>query len=383
MKPPWLPSGLPRRHRHNETATMNRLNERVLTRLQEMEVRFEETLAEMVKPDVASDTNRLRDLGILHSELRPVVEAYREYNDAMDEMGEAAELLTAETDSDMRDYLTSLHSEGEHELERIVTRLQVLLIPKDPDDDKGVIVELRPAAGGDEAGLWATDLHRMYERFAERHGWATEPINLSWADGGGLSFGQFAVKGKGAYSRFKWEAGPHRVQRVPKTESQGRIHTSIATVAILPEVEAVEVEIHENDLEVETMRSQGPGGQSVNTTDSAVRITHVPTGLVVSCQDEKSQLQNKLKAMRVLRARLYQQQLEEQMGERSDARRLQVGTGERAEKIRTYNFKENRVTDHRVGMTVHSLPAILDGDLDGFHESLMAQAAADVLAGES
>jgi len=362
---------------------MNRLNDRVLARLQEMEARFEETLADMVKPDAATDTNRLRDLAILHSELKPVVAAYREYQDATGEMGEAAEMLKVEDDPDMREYLTSLHTEREQDLEQIVTRLQVLLVPKDVDDDKDVIVELRPAAGGDEAGLWATDLHRMYERFAERHGWATEPINLSWADGGGLSFGQFAVKGKGAYSRFKWEAGPHRVQRVPKTESQGRIHTSIATVAVLPEVEAVEVEIHENDLEIETMRSTGPGGQSVNTTDSAIRITHKPTGLVVSCQDEKSQLQNKLKAMRVLRARLYQQQLEEQMGERSDARRQQVGTGERAEKIRTYNFKENRVTDHRVGITVHSLPAILDGDLDGFHEGLMAQAAADVLAGES
>jgi peptide chain release factor 1 len=362
---------------------MNRLNQRVLERLAEMEIRFEETLAEMAEPDVSADATRLRDLGILHSELKPVVEAYREYKGAIDEMAEATEMLESEDDSEMREYLTSMHSQGVRDLEGIVARLQLLLVPRDPDDDKDVIVELRPAAGGDEAGLWATDLHRMYERFAERHGWSTEPINLSWADGGGLTFGQFAVKGKGAYSRFKWEAGPHRVQRVPKTESQGRIHTSIATVAVLPEVEDVEVEIHDNDLEIETMRSTGPGGQSVNTTDSAVRITHIPTGLVVSCQDEKSQLQNKLKAMRVLRARLYQQQLEEQMGERSDTRRSQVGTGERAEKIRTYNFKENRVTDHRVGRTVHSLPAILDGDLDGFHESLMAQAAADVLAGDS
>ncbi len=362
---------------------MNRLNQRVLERLAEMETRFEETLAEMAEPDVSADATRLRDLAILHSELKPVVEAYREYKATIDEMAEAADMLESEADSEMREYLTSMHSQSERDLEGIVSRLQLLLVPRDPDDDKDVIVELRPAAGGDEAGLWATDLHRMYERFAERHGWSTEPINLSWADGGGLTFGQFAVKGKGAYSRFKWEAGPHRVQRVPKTESQGRIHTSIATVAVLPEVEDVEVEIHDNDLEIETMRSTGPGGQSVNTTDSAVRITHIPTGLVVSCQDEKSQLQNKLKAMRVLRARLYQQQLEEQMGERSDTRRSQVGTGERAEKIRTYNFKENRVTDHRVGMTMHSLPAILDGDLDGFHESLMAQAAADVLAGDS
>lgn len=359
------------------------LNERVLGRLEEMETRFEETLADMAKPDVTSDTNKLRDLGILHSELKPVVDAYRNYVEAAAEMAEANEMLGVEDDVDMRDYLTSLRTERQSDLDRIAADLQVLLVPKDPDDDKDVIVELRPAAGGDEAALWATDLHRMYERFSERHGWSVEPINISWADGGGMSFGQFAVKGKGAYSRFKWEAGPHRVQRVPETESQGRIHTSIATVAVLPEVEAVEVEIHDNDLEIETMRSQGPGGQSVNTTDSAVRITHKPTGLVVSCQDEKSQLQNKLKAMRVLRARLYQQQLEEQMGERSDARRLQVGTGQRAEKIRTYNYKENRVTDHRIGMTLHSLPAILDGELDSFHEGLMAQEAADHLAGDA
>lgn len=362
---------------------MTLLNERVLARLEEMEQRFQDTLAEMAKPAVAGDANKLRELGQLHSELKPVVAAHREYLEASDEIGEAEELLGIEQDADMREYLTTLRAERTADLERIAMQLQVLLVPKDPDDDKSVIIELRPAAGGDEAGLWATDLHRMYERFAERHDWAVEPINLSWADGGGLAFGQFAIKGKGAYARFKWEAGPHRVQRVPKTESQGRIHTSIATVAVLPEVEAVEVEIHENDLEIETMRSQGPGGQSVNTTDSAVRITHKPTGLVVSCQDEKSQLQNKLKAMRVLRARLYQQQLEEQMGERSDARRLQVGTGERAEKIRTYNFKENRVTDHRIGLTLHSLPAILDGDLDQFHDRLREQEAADLLAGDS
>ena len=359
------------------------LNDRVLTRLEEMEARFEEALADMAKPEITGDANKLKELGILHSELKPVVEAFRDYQAAAAEIEEAKEMMSAEDDPEMREYLTSLQTEKAADLERIEAELRVLLIPKDPNDDKDVIVELRPAAGGDEASLWAGDLHRMYERFAERHGWAVEPISISWADGGGMSFGQFAVKGKGAYSRFKWEAGPHRVQRVPETESQGRIHTSIATVAVLPEVEAVEVDIQDNDLEIETMRSQGPGGQSVNTTDSAVRITHKPTGIVVSCQDEKSQLQNKLKAMRVLRARLYQQQLEEQLGERSDARRQQVGSGQRAEKIRTYNYKENRVTDHRVGMTLHSLPAILDGDLDSFHDGLMAQEAADLLAGDA
>ena len=358
------------------------LNEKVLQRLTDLEARYEETLREMASPDVASDPNQLRELGQLHAELKPVVEAYREYQAAAGEIAEAAEMLGAETDGEMREYLENLTSDRQADQERISAELQVLLVPKDPNDDKDVIVELRPAAGGDEAGLWATDLHRMYERFAERHGWSVDPINLSWADGGGLTFGQFAIKGKGAFSRLKWEAGPHRVQRVPKTESQGRIHTSIATVAVLPEVEDVEVEINDSDLDIETFRSTGPGGQSVNTTDSAVRITHKPTGVTVSCQDEKSQLQNKLKAMRVLRARLYQQQLEEQLGERSDARRQQVGSGERSEKIRTYNFKENRVTDHRVGLTLHSLTSILDGDLDEFHERLMAQEAADLLAGD-
>ena len=358
------------------------LDIKVLQRLTDLEARFEETLRDMASPDITGDPNKLRELGQLHAELKPVVEAHREYQAASAEIAEAAEMLAAETDAEMREYLENLTTDRQADQERIAAELQVLLVPKDPNDDKDVIVELRPAAGGDEAGLWATDLHRMYERFAERHGWSVDPINLSWADGGGLTFGQFAIKGKGAFSRLKWEAGPHRVQRVPKTESQGRIHTSIATVAVLPEVEDVEVEINDGDLEIETFRSTGPGGQSVNTTDSAVRITHKPTGVTVSCQDEKSQLQNKLKAMRVLRARLYQQQLEEQLGERSDARRQQVGSGERAEKIRTYNFKENRVTDHRVGLTLHSLTAILDGDLDEFHESLMAQEAADLLAGD-
>jgi peptide chain release factor 1 len=221
----------------------------------------------------------------------------------------------------------------------------------------------------------------MYERFAERHGWSTDPISVAATDGGGLRDATFAVKGRGAYSRLKFEAGPHRVQRVPVTESQGRVHTSVATVAVLPEAEEVDVAINDNDLQIETFRSSGPGGQSVNTTDSAIRITHVPSGLVVSCQDEKSQLQNKVKAMRVLRARLYQLEMREQMGERDSVRRAQVGGGERSEKIRTYNFKENRVTDHRVGLTVHSLPAVLDGDLDALHEALIADEAARALGG--
>jgi peptide chain release factor 1 len=329
---------------------------------------------------VLGDQDRYREVSIRHSELKPIIDTFDEYQSAATEMAEATEMARAEADAEMRAYLEGVAGEQKAKLEPLETKLRVMLVPKDPNDDKDVIVEIRAAAGGEEAALWGADLYRMYERFAERHGWKVEPMNTSFTGSGGLKDATFSVKGKGAFSRLKFEAGPHRVQRVPKTESQGRIHTSIATVAVLPEAEDVEVDIHENDLQIDTFRSTGPGGQSVNTTDSAVRITHLPTGLVVTCQDEKSQLQNKLKALRVLRARLYQQQLAEQQGEQASARRSQVGTGERAEKIRTYNFKENRVTDHRVGLTLHSLPEILDGDLDEFHAALIADEAAASLS---
>lgn len=352
------------------------MDDRLAARLEELKQRFEDSLAEMADPEVLADQDRYREASIRHAELRPIIEAFDEYREAHAEMEEAAEMAVAEHDPEMRSYLEGVADEQRARLGPLETQLRVMLVPKDPNDDKDVIMEIRAAAGGEEAALWGADLFRMYERFAERHGWKTEPIDTSVTGGGGLKEATFSVKGKGAYSRLKFEAGPHRVQRVPKTESQGRVHTSIATVAVLPEVEDVEVEIHDNDLEIDTFRSTGPGGQSVNTTDSAVRITHLPTGLVVTCQDEKSQLQNKLKALRVLRARLFQQQLAEQQGEQASTRRSQVGSGERAEKIRTYNFKENRVTDHRVGLTLHSLPEILDGDLDEFHTALRADEAA-------
>ena len=275
-----------------------------------------------------------------------------------------------EKDEEVAEELRAMAVERSAEAERLEKRLRVLLVPKDPNDDKDVIVEIRAAAGGDEAAIWAGDLYRMYQRYAERHGWATEAMNTAESESGGFKEVTFAVKGKGAYSRFKFEGGPHRVQRVPKTESQGRIHTSIATVAVLPEAEEVEVDLDENDLEIDVFRSTGPGGQSVNTTDSAVRITHKPTGMVVTCQDEKSQLQNKAKALRVLRARLYQMELERQIASVAADRRAQVGTGERAEKIRTYNFRENRVTDHRIGLTIKRLPEILEGDLDDVVDAL-------------
>ena len=348
------------------------MDDRLLGRLASAEAAYEETLQQMSDPAVLGDQNRYREVATRHADLKPVVEAYRSYRDASAELADAQELRTDETDDEMLSYLDETIETKTRDLERIEGELRILLVPKDPDDDKDVIVEVRSAAGGDEAALWAGDLYRMYERFSERSGWSVDPINVAPNDGGGIKEATFAVKGRGAYSRFKYEAGPHRVQRVPKTESQGRVHTSVGTVAVLPEAEDVEVQVADNDLIIETMRSQGPGGQSVNTTDSAVRITHKPTGIVVSCQDEKSQLQNKLKALRVLRARLYQIQLEEQLGERADVRRSQVGTGERSEKIRTYNFKENRVTDHRIGLTVHSLPEVLDGDLADIHDALIA-----------
>lgn len=358
------------------------MDDHLRKRLAATEVTFDEILVELTDPDVLGDQNRYREVTTKHSELKSVVDAYRRYLDAEKEIEEATELVEIEDDAEMAEYLEETVLSRTAELEELEMALRALLVPKNPDDDKDVIVEVRSAAGGDEAALWASDLYRMYERFAERSGWTMETIDVSLNEGGGIKEATFAVKGKGAYSRFKYEAGPHRVQRVPKTEAQGRIHTSMGTVAVLPEVEAVEVEVHDNDLIIETMRSQGPGGQSVNTTDSAVRITHKPTGIVVSCQDEKSQLQNKLKAMRVLRARLYQIHLEEQMGERAAVRRSQVGTGVRSEKIRTYNFKENRVTDHRIGMTIHSLADVLDGDLEGLHAALIADDVAQRLAEE-
>jgi peptide chain release factor 1 len=356
------------------------MDERLLGRLAEADEAFEETLIRLADPSTIADQSVYRQVTTRHSELKPIVEHYRRLLAAEEEIEEARELLELDDDADMVAYLTETIDTRTAEVEALDKELRALLVPKDPDDDKDVIVEIRAAAGGDEAGLWARDLYRMYERLAERSGWSSEPIGVSPTGAGGVKDATFAVKGKGAYSRFKYEAGPHRVQRVPKTESQGRVHTSMATVAVLPEVEAVEVEILDSDLVIETMRSQGPGGQSVNTTDSAVRITHNPTGIVVSCQDEKSQLQNKIKAMRVLRARLYQIQLDEQLGERASVRRSQVGSGERSEKIRTYNYKENRVTDHRIGLTVHSLPAVLDGDLAEIHDALIADDTARKLA---
>ncbi|MFH1331367.1 MAG: peptide chain release factor 1 [Actinomycetota bacterium] len=342
----------------------------LLARLQEVRRALEQSLVALADPEILADRTRFADAARRHAELKPVVEAFDSLLAAERDAVEARELAATEADPGLAEELEAMARDRGAEGAAMEQRLRLMLVPRDPNDEKDVIIEVRAAAGGDEAGIWAGDLFRMYQRYAERHHWAVEQLTSSPADSGGFKEVVFAVKGRGAYSRLKFEAGPHRVQRVPKTESQGRIHTSIATVAVLPEVEEVEVHIAEGDLEIDVFRSTGPGGQSVNTTDSAVRITHKPTGLVVTCQDEKSQLQNKAKALRVLRARLFQIEADRRHAAQAADRRAQVGTGERAEKIRTYNYRENRVTDHRIGLTIKRLPEILEGGLDEFVDAL-------------
>ncbi len=350
------------------------------SRLDEIEARFEQLSGEMASPEVASNPDRLRRLGKDYAELREIVLPYREYRDTLRQLGEARALVKGERDPEMVAYLRDEAEAAEARAAELRSRLEALLVPKDPNDHKDVVVEIRAGAGGQEAALWAGELLELYERYAERRRFKTDVLSASRSDLGGFKEVVLEVRGKGAYSRLKHESGVHRVQRVPVTESSGRIHTSTATVAVLPEAEEVDVEIRPEDLEIDVFRSTGPGGQSVNTTDSAVRISHKPTGIVVACQEERSQLQNKEKAMRYLRARLLQRAQEEARRKEAEARRSQVGTGERAEKIRTYNFPENRVTDHRVKLTVHQLQEVLGGDIDQFVEALMAAERARQLA---
>ena len=342
---------------------------RLTTELTELEAELSST---------GLDPSQYAELGRRHAELRHVVELAGSWQSAVEEAAEARELAGA--DKDMADEFLALAHERTIEADRLYEQLQTALVPKDPNDDRDAIVEVRAGTGGDEAALWAGDVLRMLERSAERHGLRVEAMDATPSELGGFSKVIVAMKGRGAYGRFKYEAGVHRVQRVPRTESQGRIHTSTATVAILPEVEAVDVELDPNEVRVDVFRSSGPGGQSVNTTDSAVRLTHEPTGLVVTCQDEKSQLQNKEKAFRILRARLFQLEEERRHQQLAGARRSMVKSGERSEKIRTYNFKEGRVTDHRIETTLYRLDAILDGELDEFVELLRAADAAEALA---
>jgi peptide chain release factor 1 len=350
-------------------------------RLSELETELEKLESQLSEIYASGDQAAARDAGRRHAELKPIVEAYKAYRATETDLADARELLAAEKDAEMREYLGSEIDAKEAQLGELDARLRELLVPRDPDEGRNVIVEIRGAEGGEEGNLWAADLFHMYERYAEAHRWKLEVLNSQPSDMGGFREITFVVKGDDAWSRLKHEAGPHRVQRVPVTESQGRVHTSAATVAVLPEAEEIDVEIDPNDLKTEVYRSSGPGGQSVNTTDSAVRITHVPTGLVVTCQDEKSQLQNKDKAMRILRSRLLEAERERQEAEMSSTRRGQVKSGGRGDKIRTYNFKENRVTDHRIGLTVHNLDQVLAGQLDPITDALAADERESQLAG--
>ncbi|MEN2767272.1 peptide chain release factor 1 [Ornithinibacillus xuwenensis] len=351
----------------------------MIDRLQSLEDRYNKLNELLSDPEVISDTNKLREYSKEQAGLEDVVQAYREYKDVTEQLKDAKEMLEDDLDQEMHDMVKSEISELSASKAELEERMKILLLPKDPNDDKDVFVEVRGAAGGDEAALFAGDLYRMYSRYVESQGWKTEVMEAHTTGVGGYKEIIFMVKGNGAYSKLKYENGAHRVQRVPETESGGRIHTSTATVAVLPEAEEVEVEIHEKDIRVDTFASSGPGGQSVNTTMSAVRLTHMPTGIVVSMQDEKSQIKNKEKAMKILRARVYDKFQQEAQAEYDETRKSAVGTGDRSERIRTYNFPQNRVTDHRIGLTIQKLDQILEGKLNEVIDALVMEEQAKKL----
>ncbi|NMD70050.1 peptide chain release factor 1 [Bacillus sp. DNRA2] len=340
-------------------------------RLQAVEDRYEKLNELLSDPEVVNDPKKLRDFSKEQADIADTVQTYRQYKDVKEQLQDAKAMLEEKLDADMREMVKEELSELETQKEELEGQLKFLLIPKDPNDDKNVIFEIRGAAGGEEAALFANSLYRMYSRYAESQGWKTELIDANPTGLGGFKEISFMITGKGAYSKLKFENGAHRVQRVPETESGGRIHTSTATVACLPEAEEVEIQIHDKDVRVDTYCSSGAGGQSVNTTASAIRVTHIPTGIVVTCQDEKSQHKNKDKAMKVLRARVYDKFLQEAQAEYDEVRKSAVGTGDRSERIRTYNYPQNRVTDHRIGLTLQKLDQIIEGKLDEIIDALI------------
>ena len=341
-------------------------------KLESLVERLDTVLQQLNDPDVAGDQNRFRDLMKEQSDLAPIVEKYKEYVQEKQNIEESLELLEEESDEEMKELAKEELSESKANVERLEEELKILLIPKDPNDDKNIIVEIRAGAGGDEAALFAADVARMYRSYAEGRRWKVETLSFNESGIGGFKELVFMISGQGAYSRFKYESGVHRVQRIPASESGGRFHTSTITVAIMPEVEDVEVEVDLNDCKFDVFRASGNGGQCVNTTDSAVRLTHLPTGIVVSCQDEKSQLKNKDKALKVLRSRLYELEQQKAHDAEAEKRKSQVGTGDRSEKIRTYNYPQGRVTDHRIKLTLHKLDSVMNGDLDELIDSLTA-----------
>ena len=345
----------------------------MLDKLQVLEDKYMDLTEKISDMEIINDQKVWQKYMKEHADLEPIVNKYREYRNVLNDLRESKSILEEESDEELRELAKMEISELEGQVEPLEAELKILLLPKDPNDEKNVIVEIRGGAGGDEAALFAGNLFRMYSRYAERRRWKIELLSASDTGVGGYKEVSFLIKGKGAYSRLKYESGVHRVQRIPATESGGRIHTSTATVAVLPEVEDVEVEINPNDLRIDVFRASGNGGQCVNTTDSAVRITHIPTGEVVSCQDEKSQLKNKEKALKVLKARLYDKALSEQHDEVAAERRSQVGTGDRSERIRTYNYPQGRVSDHRINLTLYKLDQFLDGDIDEMIDALITE----------
>lgn len=352
----------------------------MISKLQILEDKFIQLETKVADPAVIADQSEWQKLMKEYSDLKPIIEVFKEYKKAVTTIADSKELLQSGEDAELKELAKMELQEAEEMKEKLEEELKVLLLPKDPNDERNVIVEIRAGAGGDEAGLFAAELQRLYFRYAENRRWKIEVMNTSETGVGAVKEVVFMIKGKGAYSRLKYESGIHRVQRVPQTESQGRVHTSTATVAVLPEADDVEIDLNMNDVRIDVYRSSGHGGQSVNTTDSAVRVTHAPTGLVVTCQDGKSQLSNKEKALQILKSRLYDMEMQKQQNERAEDRRSQVGSGDRSGKIRTYNFPQGRITDHRIPITIYKIDQFMDGDIDEMVDALITFYQAEALS---